>query len=338
MMKENDKITFVLIFRYLLESGIPMYHALTIIERTLVRYSNRIREAKRMVNNGYPLFQSLQKAGLLNQFETAIIRIGENTENLLSALKKLEEILIKRNDLNTNLKKSLTYPLIFLFVISFIMIIFKNLIIPAFSKLYLDLGMDLPFAFRILSFLTAIFDIKVLIFILINIAVLGFIVNKLLKDNIKNFFKYIFLVPMLGPIFYHSYVSLVLSLWAASLESGLTFSLTFKVLKEETIEPFSTFFSRLYKKIETGELYEIPNYGSVFKSVYVKQMNVGLETGELPFTLRKLSELADIEANTALDTFNRIIEPSMSILAGVITAVLSLSIFSPIINLIRGIQ
>jgi len=335
-MKENDKVTFVLILRYLLESGIPMIQSLGIIENTLVRYSNSIGEAKRMVNNGYPLFQALQKAGLLNQFETAIIRIGENTENLVFALKKLEELLIKRSNLSKNLKKSLIYPLIFLLVVSFIMIIFKNFIIPAFNSLYLDLGINLPFAFKILNFLTAIFDIKVFIFILINVAVLSFVISNLLKSNIKSFFKYIFGVPILGRIFYNSYVALVLSLWAASLESGLNHSLTFRILEEETIEPFSSFFSRLYERSKRGELYEIQNFGNVFKSIYVKQMNIGLESGELPFTLRKLSELAEIEANTALDTFNRIIEPSMSILAGLITAVLSLSIFSPIINLIRS--
>ena len=140
----------------------------------------------------------------------------------------------------------------------------------------------------------------------------------------------------MGKIFYNSYVSLVLNLWAVALESGLPYSLTFRVLEEETTEPFSSFFSRMYDRSKKGELYEIVNFENAFKSMYVKQMNAALESGELPFTLRKLAEMAEIEANAALDSFNRIMEPIMSILAGLITATLCLSIFSPIINLIRS--
>lgn len=335
-MKENDKITFVLILRNLLESGVPMIYSLSILQNTFTKYSFKISEARKLVNNGYPLFYALQKSGLLSQFESSIIRIGENTENIIFALKKLEELLVKRSNLSRNLITALIYPILFLFVISFIMIIFKNFIVPAFNSLFLDLGLSIPLSFKMLAFLTTIFDIKIFTFLLINSLILWFIIKNLLKVNTKDTFRYIFNIPVLGKIFYNSYVALVLSLWSVSLESGLNHTLTFKILHQETIEPFSSFFLMLHKRATKGDLYEIVNFGNVFKSFYIRQMNIALESGNLPFTLRKLSEMAEIEANTALDTFNRILEPLMSILAGFITALISLSIFSPIINLIRG--
>lgn len=335
-MKSTEKLTFILIFRYLLESGIPLIHSLNIIEKTFIKYASKINQVRRMVNNGQPLFYSLQKSNLFNQFETSIIKIGENTENLHYALKKLEDLLVKRQNLSQNMIKSLIYPLIFLFVLSFIMILFKNLIIPAFTNLYVDMGITPPAAFKFLSFLTIIFDIKVVIFLGILIGSLLFIIINLFKANLKIFYRYIFSMPVIGKIFYNSYVSLVLNLWATSLESGLPYSLTFKILEEETVEPFSSFFSKMYDRTKKGELYEIVNFDNTFKTMYVKQMNAALESGEVPFTLRKLAEMAEIEANAALDTFNRVIEPAMAIIAGFITATLCLSIFSPIMYLIRS--
>ncbi|MCX7758540.1 MAG: type II secretion system F family protein, partial [bacterium] len=282
-------------------------------------------------------FYSIQKSNLLGQFETSIIKIGENTENLTYALKKLEDLLVKRQNLMQNLIKSMIFPLIFISVLSFIMIIFKNLIIPAFNNLYVDLGIEAPFAFKILSFLTSIFDIKVILFLGFNMIIIFFIIYNLFKSNLKSFYRYVFMIPVLGKIFYSAYVALVLNLWAVALESGLPYSLTFKILEDETVEPFSSFFARMYDRAKRGELYEIVNFENTFKSMYVKQMNIALESGELPFTLKKLAEMAEIEANSALDTFNRILEPLMATLAGAITATLCLSIFSPIMYIIRSI-
>lgn len=335
-MNTNEKISFILVLRFLLESGIPLVYSLNILEKTLNKYSSNIAEVKKLVNNGNPLFYSLQKSKILNQFEASIIKIGENSENLVYALKKLEELLIKKKNLFQNLTKSLIYPMLFFIVISFIMIIFKNLIIPAFNNLYIDLGMDPPIAFKMLNFMTSLFDIKVVIFLAFILSLISAIIYYLFRTGLKNLYKHVFNIPVVGKIFYNSYVSLVLNLWAVALESGLPYSLTFRVLEEETTEPFSSFFSRMYDRSKKGELYEIVNFENAFKSMYVKQMNAALESGELPFTLRKLAEMAEIEANAALDSFNRIIEPIMSILAGLITATLCLSIFSPIINLIRS--
>ncbi|MFN4219462.1 MAG: type II secretion system F family protein [bacterium] len=336
-MKEKEKLTFVLMLRYLLESGIPITHSLFILEKTLENYSKNLAIARRMVNNGSALYYSLQKSNILGQFEISILKIGESTENLVYVLKKLEELIVKRENLYQNIIKSLIYPLLFLVVLGFIMIIFKNFIIPAFNNLYLDLGIETPTAFKLLSFFTSIFDIKVIIFLAFVALILFLVIYNLFKSNFKSLYKYIFFIPLLGRIFYNAYVALVLNLWAVALESGLTHSLTFRILEEETIEPFSIFFSQMYARAKKGELYEILNFGSAFNSSYVKQMNIALETGELPFTLRKLSEMAEIEANAALDSFNRIIEPSMAILSGIITAALCLSIFSPIMTIIRNI-
>lgn len=335
-MKEREKLTFVLMLRYLLESGIPIISSLSILERTLEKYSKNLAVAKRMVNNGNSLYYSLQKSDILGQFEISILKIGENTENLVYVLKKLEELIVKRENLYQNIIKSLVYPFLFLSVLGFIMVIFKNFIIPAFNNLYLDLGIETPLAFRFLNSLTSIFEIKVIVFLSFIVFVLLFVIYNLFKSNFKRFYKYIFFIPFLGRIFYNAYVALVLNLWAVALESGLPHSLTFKILEEETVEPFSLFFFQMYNRAKKGELYEILNFGNAFNSSYVKQMNVALETGELPFTLRKLSEMAEIEANIAMDSFNRIIEPSMAIMAGIITAALCLSIFSPIMTIIKN--
>jgi type II secretory pathway component PulF len=71
--------------------------------------------------------------------------------------------------------------------------------------------------------------------------------------------------------------------------------------------------------------------------MYIKQINSGLESGELPKTLKKLAELAELEANTSFDTINKLLEPIMSALAGLVAGVIALSIFSPIMFLIRNL-
>ncbi|MEN3014797.1 MAG: type II secretion system F family protein [bacterium] len=336
-MNLNDKITFVLMFRYLLESGIPIAHSMAVLENTLTNYSKSISNARKMIENGHPLFYAIHKNKILDQFEASIIRIGESSEKLTYALKKLEEMLIKKQKVGQNITKALVFPAIFLFVLFFVMVIFKNFIVPGFSSMFIELGTQEPFLFKLLGYITSIFDFRVLFVIGIVFLVAFAVLYYSYKLKFKEFYRYIFLIPIFGKVFYDSYVSLVLSLWATALETGLTHSSTFKILSEETVEPFSSFFKMMYEYAKKGEIYEIVNVNNAFSSTYIKNMNSAMESGSFSFTLRKLAEMSEVEANIALDSLNKILEPAMATIAGIITGILCLSIFLPIIHIIRNI-
>ncbi len=337
MLNDQEKLNFLMIFRTLIESGIPLGYSLDICIQTFKKYEKNFINLKKMVTTGNTLSNALQKTKILDGIELSILKIGEQTENLPYVIKKIETIIQRKIETKNNLTKSLIYPILFLLVISFILLIFKNLIIPSFRNLYMDLGVPEPFPFKFLSFLTSIFDLKLLFLLIIITSISYFILRNLITFNKKEIYYYVFKIPILGNAIYNAYLSLVLNLWAVSLESGLNFLNTFLILKNETVEPFSTFFSKLYDKAKKGELIEIPNYNEAFKPMYIKQINSGLESGELPKILKKLAELADIEANTSLDTINKLLEPIMSALAGMIAAIIALSIFSPIMFLIKNL-
>jgi type II secretory pathway component PulF len=337
MLNDQERLNFLMIFRTLIESGIPLGYSLEICIQTFKKYEKEFTNLKKMVLSGTNLSTAFQKTKILDGIELSILKIGEQTENLPYVIKKIESILQKKIETKNNLIKSLIYPSLFLIVISGILLIFKNLIIPSFRSLYADLGISEPFAFKLLSILTSIFDIRLLFLLFIISLIAYFILKNLLTFNKKEIYNYIFKIPVIGNAIYNSYLSLVLNLWAVSLESGLNFLNTFLILRNETVEPFATFFSKLYDKAKKRELLEILNYNDAFKPMYIKQINSGLESGELPKTLKKLAELAELEANTSFDTINKLLEPIMSALAGLVTGVIALSIFSPIMFLIRNL-
>jgi|GEM_PF-1457940 type II secretory pathway component PulF len=337
MLNDQERLNFLMIFRTLIESGIPLGYSLEICIQTFKKYEKEFTNLKKMVLSGTNLSTAFQKTKILDGIELSIFKIGEQTENLPYVIKKIESILQKKIETKNNLIKSLIYPSLFLIVISGILLIFKNMIIPSFRSLYADLGISEPFAFKLLSILTSIFDIRLLFLLSIISLIAYFILKNLLTFNKKEIYNYIFKIPVIGNAIYNSYLSLVLNLWAVSLESGLNFLNTFLILRNETVEPFATFFSKLYDKAKKGELIEILNYNDAFKPMYIKQINSGLESGELPKTLKKLAELAELEANTSFDTINKLLEPIMSALAGLVAGVIALSIFSPIMFLIRNL-
>jgi type II secretory pathway component PulF len=337
MLKDTEKLNFLMVFRTLIESGIPLGYSLDICIQTFKKYEKELSILKRLVTTGSTLSNAFQKSKILDGIELSILKIGEQAENLPYVLKKIESILQRKIETKNNLLKSLIYPSLFLLVISIILLIFKNLIIPSFRSLYADLGIPEPLAFKLLSILTSIFDLKILLLLFIISLTVYFILRNMLVFNKKEIYSYVFKIPILGNAIYNSYLSLVLNLWAISLESGINFLNTFLILKNETVEPFATFFSKLHDKAKRGELIEILNYNNAFKPMYIKQINSGLESGELPKTLKKLAELADLEANTSLDTINKLLEPIMSALAGIIAAVIALSIFSPIMFLVKNL-
>jgi type II secretory pathway component PulF len=337
MLKDQERLNFLMIFRTLIESGVPLGYSLEICIQTFKKYQKEFTNLKKMVLSGTNLSTAFQKTKILDGIELSILKIGEQTENLPYVIKKIESILQKKIETKNNLIKSLIYPSLFLIVISGILLIFKNMIIPSFRSLYADLGISEPFAFKLLSILTSIFDIRLLFLLFIISLIAYFILKNLLTFNKKEIYNYIFKIPVIGNAIYNSYLSLVLNLWAVSLESGLNFLTTFLILRNETVEPFATFFSKLYDKAKKGDLIEILNYNDAFKPMYIKQINSGFESGELPKTLKKLAELAELEANTSFDTINKLLEPIMSALAGLVAGVIALSIFSPIMFLIRSL-
>ncbi|MBZ5661491.1 MAG: type II secretion system F family protein [Acidobacteriia bacterium] len=152
----NDFLVFNQQFNTLIKAGIPILRALDLLAERAAAEKLRpvLGEVRRMVREGSPLSESLEKQGVFPKVYTVSVLAGEKSGNLSGVL----DYYVAYQRVTTGLKKklisTLIYPVILVCASVAIVTYLVGSVIPKFAQLYSDLNINLPEATRILLAVT----------------------------------------------------------------------------------------------------------------------------------------------------------------------------------------
>jgi type IV pilus assembly protein PilC len=152
----TDFLVFNQQFNTLIKAGIPILRSLDLLADRAA--SPRLRpvlgEVRRRVKEGVPLSEALEQEGVFSKVYTTAVLAGEKSGNLSGVLDFY--IAYQRVSMGTRkrLLQTLIYPAILVVVATVIVSYLVAYVIPQFSQLYNDLGVQLPAATQFLIALT----------------------------------------------------------------------------------------------------------------------------------------------------------------------------------------
>ncbi len=152
----NDFLVFNQQFNTLIKAGIPILRALDLLAERAAAEKLRpvLGEVRRMVREGSPLSEALEKQGVFPKVYTVSVLAGEKSGNLSGVL----DYYVAYQRVTTGLKKklisTLIYPVILVCASVLIVSYLVGSVIPKFAQLYSDLNINLPEATRILLAVT----------------------------------------------------------------------------------------------------------------------------------------------------------------------------------------
>jgi type IV pilus assembly protein PilC len=206
-------------------------------------------------------------------------------------------------------------------------------IVPVFTKMFIDLGGELPAPTRVLVWMSGV--MKFAAPVLLVVAIAFPIVWKKIKhqDRVRNVVDPIkFKLPVFGALFKKVALARFSRNLGTMMSSGVPIlqaldivgSTTGNVVLERAV-------MEVRESVRRGESLAGPlTNHAVFPSMVVQMMAVGEDTGALDTMLAKISEFYDQEVEASAEALTSLIEPLMIAVIGSIIGGMIVALYMPI--------
>ncbi|MDQ7824870.1 MAG: type II secretion system F family protein [Candidatus Eremiobacteraeota bacterium] len=336
-----ENITFL--FReisIILKSGLTLQRAFIILNEQAESAGAReiFAAIQKSLEEGRSFSESLGLfPGIFTRFHRSMVRASEQGGFLQQSIEYLSDVLEREAHLKKKVKTALMYPLI-LITLSLIggFLIFSS-ITPHLETLVKDLDLELPLFSRIMM---ELFGLTRNCFIFIPSVVVALYILYALWAYIGNtrrgqlwWEKFVLSLPVIKELKVKAVITHALITLSSLVSSGVHL-VEALMLAGETCDHYyiGGAFQSIAENIKEGQtIWEsMEAYPAFFPQTLVAMVSVGEETGELAEVLSRTAAFYELDLNTSLESFTKIIEPAAVTLLGVMIGLMILSFFVPV--------
>ncbi len=328
----------------LLRAGIPILRCLEMVqEQTVSRKLKKvIKEISTSMQQGKSLSSAMQPhKPPFDEMYLSMIKVGESTGDLSKTVSNLATSLENQNQIKQKIKSALSYPtfiLIFSLLLVYAMVTY---LLPTFTPLFKDSGLDITKDYPVTQFLIDISDLashKWFLPLVLGIIALIYIIYKLITRFPKGrlfFDKLIFYAPFIQGFIQMQQFAQMADLMASLLNSGM---ILLESLKMAAISSNSMVMKKAIldtaERIEKGsKLSTALIETGVYSQMLIQMVSVGEDTGNLAEMFQRTSEYYKEELDSSLASLTSLIEPVMMICVGIMVFFMVYGIFMPIMGI-----
>jgi type IV pilus assembly protein PilC len=332
----EEQVLFCRHLMALVKAGVPVHLALNDVGEMGRNRSMRavLKEIHNMVLQGSSLSAAFENQGRFDPLFPLLMRAGENTGRLPSALSWLHESLNWKKDYSTRLKRMMVYPIVQISLAAAATLVLMFVAVPQIIQLLDSLGQGLPWYSEGLLIGVKGFGI-VLGMIVVTALVMAAVLPVLRKVSGKMAALvdgFVLGLPFLGPLLSKMALAQLSQLFAALLESGLAMSDALHVL------PRLTENKALGQELEKTRQYVADGQG--FTKAFERGMHlppymarllkVGEDGGDLSPSLKHIAALYQQEGTEALESILKGSGLFVTIMVGIVLAAIVLGVVYPL--------
>ncbi len=343
-IKLHEKIIFTKNLSGMLNAGLSLYRALTVLEKQTKneKFRNILNSLLKEIDQGGTLSDGMSKyPKVFSTLFVSMVRAGEESGNMSDSLKEIGQNLQKTYDLNKKIKGAIMYPSIIVGAIFLIGIFMMIFVVPVLTSTFKELNIDLPASTKFIIFISDSLSknpLLSLLFIFIFFIGLFFLFR---AKFLKKYFDFlVFRIPVVGQIVKEVNSARTTRTLSSLLISGVDMTKALTITGEVLQNKF-------YKDIIQKAVVDIQKgvaLSSVFKErvdlypIMVGEMiEVGEETGKLSSMLVDVAVFYEAEVDSKTKDLSTIIEPVLMILIGAAVGFFAISMISPMYSLMDSI-
>jgi type IV pilus assembly protein PilC len=343
-IKTRDVVIFTRQFSTMINSGLPLVQALTILaeqtdNKALAEVTKKVVFD---VESGNTVADALSKhPRAFTNLYVNMVAAGEAGGILDTILLRLATFLEKNDALVRKVKGAMIYPAVIMSVAGIAVVTLLIFVIPVFAGMFASAGQALPLPTRIVigasGFLKHYWWI-----IGATIIIGGYSLNKYYAtSNGKLAIDRLMLhAPVLGDVLRKSAVSRFTRTLGTLISSGVSIleglEITAKTAGNRVIQD-AIMQSR--SSIAGGDTIAQPLQKSkVFPPMVISMIAVGEQTGGLDEMLSKIADFYDEEVDAAVSNLLSLLEPIMIVFLGVVVGGMVVAMYLPIFDMVNAVQ
>ncbi len=323
----------------LLDSGVPLYRSVDILheQATNPLFQQVLEDVKHSIKDGSTLHESLNRhPKVFSSLYINMVKSGEIGGMLESVLERLADFAEKEDETKSKIKSAMAYPMVMLCVGIFSVVFLLVFVIPRLTKLFSDMGQELPVPTQILigvsSALTHYWWV-----IIISLVVVIYILRRWMQSSEGNIIldRLKLKIPVVKDLILKDEIARFGRTLSTLLSNGVPIlqSLTIIVatIKNKVIqEEINGMVDDISKGAKLGECLKRCGY---FPALFVNMVAVGEESGHIERALVKVAESYDKQVDRTIKVFTTLLEPLMIVVLGTILGGIVISMILPIFEI-----
>ena len=344
-IKRTELITFFFNLEQLIRAGVPLLECLIDLSDTLTdqHFREIISDLIQSIEGGKKLSQAMaMHPEAFDKIFVSLTNAGEESGRLYEVFEHITESLKWQDEMASHTKTILIYPLFVGTVIIGITFFLMIYLVPQLLAFIKGLGQDIPIQTKVLIATSAFFVnywyILLALPIVVPIAVKILITfNPEMRyrfDNLKlNFW-------VTGPILRKIVLARFANTFAMMYSSGISI-LDCIANSRDVVNNLAVARSLdiVSREIESGKnlTQSFQNTG-MFPPLVIRMLKIGESTGSLDKALLNVSYFYDRDVKSSIKKVQIMIEPTMTIIMGVLLGWVVLSVLSPIYDIIGKVK
>lgn len=308
--------------------------------------NERLREASTKVRvsveKGETLANSLaEHPKVFPSLLVNMVAAGEASGSLDVALERMSTHFEKASKTKALVKKAMIYPVVVICVAIAVVIVMLTVVIPNYTKMFADLGTDLPAITKAVQKLSDILIDKWMIIVPVLVIIVLCVKAFANTDQGRHFFhKLQISLPLIK--------TLIIKQSAAGLSRTMSTLLAAGVPLVEAVEIVASTMDNVYYKeamqnakmeIMIGQPLSRPlEQCGLFPPMVYHMVRIGEETGNTEEMLSKLADYYDDEVEVAVQSFMAALEPLIIVVLAVIVLVLVGACMAPMLSMYQAMD
>ena len=308
--------------------------------------NERLREASTKVRvsveKGETLANSLaEHPKVFPSLLVNMVAAGEASGSLDVALERMSTHFEKASKTKALVKKAMIYPVVVICVAIAVVIVMLTVVIPNYTKMFADLGTDLPAITKAVQKLSDILIDKWMIIVPVLVIIVLCVKAFANTDQGRHFFhKLQISLPLIK--------TLIIKQSAAGLSRTMSTLLAAGVPLVEAVEIVVSTMDNVYYKeamqnakmeIMIGQPLSRPlEQCGLFPPMVYHMVRIGEETGNTEEMLSKLADYYDDEVEVAVQSFMAALEPLIIVVLAVIVLVLVGACMAPMLSMYQAME
>jgi type IV pilus assembly protein PilC len=336
-VSNRDLVMFCFQLEQLTSAGVPILDGLNDLrESTANPYFQKVLGALAgEVEGGKMLSEAMaEHPDVFDEVFVNLVAAGEQTGRLPTVFDNLCETLKWQDELMSQTKRLLAYPL-FVFVVVMAAVTFLMIyLVPEMVKFLNSLGQELPLNTRILIAISNAFvNYWWLILALPVVVVTG--VAGYIRQSAEARYKFDYFklkLPLTGDILHKIIMARFARYFALMYQTGIPILDAIKTCEKIVgNRVIADALSRAHAQINAGDsMSESFHNAGLFPPLVVRMIKVGENTGALDKSLLNVSYFYDRDVNEMMQKMLKLLEPALTVVLGLLLAFIMMSVLGPV--------